>query len=197
MGREAMCVCRWGERSAEVKALLETRELVLRGAIRRRISVADLRSLRVDGDTLAFEVDGEAVALELGGPMATKWQAALRKPPPTLAERLGIRAGVRVRVFGEMGDANLQEALNVGVIVRGPGDFDLAVGVVELPEDLVALVRRSAELRGRGVALWVVYAKGPKSVVGERQVREALRDAGMIDTKVASVSGRLTGLRFS
>lgn len=196
MGREAVCVCRWGQRSAEVKALLETKELVLRGAIRAKIPVSELRSLRVEGDFLSFAVDGEEVALALGGALAARWEAALRKAPPTLAQRLGIDGDTRVRVFGQVTDTNLEEALSVGLRV-GVGEVDVAVGQVEVAGDLHELIRQSEGLRGRGVALWVVYPKGAKSMVGEGEVREALRGVGMMDTKVASVSGRLTALRFN
>jgi hypothetical protein len=44
--------------------------------------------------------------------------------------------------------------------------------------------------------LWVVYPKGAKSEVKESGVRDLLRSRGFIDTKVASVSARLTALRF-
>ena len=44
--------------------------------------------------------------------------------------------------------------------------------------------------------LWVIYPKGASSGVKESTVRELLRSHGFIDTKVASVSARLTALRF-
>lgn len=40
MGREATCTCDWNGIQAEVKALIEPPELILRGAIRRRIPIA-------------------------------------------------------------------------------------------------------------------------------------------------------------
>ena len=44
--------------------------------------------------------------------------------------------------------------------------------------------------------LWIVYPKGPASPLKESVVRELLRSLGFIDTKVASVSAKLTALRF-
>jgi hypothetical protein len=44
--------------------------------------------------------------------------------------------------------------------------------------------------------LWIVYPKGAKSEVKESGVRDILRSYGFVDTKVASVSARLTALRF-
>jgi hypothetical protein len=46
----------------------------------------------------------------------------------------------------------------------------------------------------RGVPLWIIYPKGEKT--SESSVRNSLRSRGFIDTKVASVSAKLTALRF-
>jgi hypothetical protein len=66
MGREAVVNAEAGAEAGEVKALLETRELILRGALRRRYSKEALEGVRVEGDTLSFTVAGEAVRLHLG-----------------------------------------------------------------------------------------------------------------------------------
>ena len=44
--------------------------------------------------------------------------------------------------------------------------------------------------------LWIVYEKGADSAVGETAVRTTLREQGFVDTKIASVSAKLTALRF-
>ena len=44
--------------------------------------------------------------------------------------------------------------------------------------------------------LWIVYPKGANSEVKESGLRDLLRSRGFVDTKVASVSARLTALRF-
>ena len=76
-----------------------------------------------------------------------------------------------------------------------------------LPIDLV-LIRASTPLeleRGlgdcwekidQGCPVWVAYPKGKASSLGETAVREKMRGLGWIDTKVASISAGLTGLRF-
>jgi hypothetical protein len=66
MGREARCGCRCGAETGEVKALLETEELILRGAVKRRIPIASITGIRVDAGGLHFTADSEAVVLELG-----------------------------------------------------------------------------------------------------------------------------------
>jgi hypothetical protein len=48
----------------------------------------------------------------------------------------------------------------------------------------------------KGVPIWMVYPKGKGHAIGETVVRELLRENGMMDTKVASVSSKFTALRF-
>jgi hypothetical protein len=43
----------------------------------------------------------------------------------------------------------------------------------------------------------VVYTKGRGAPLGETAVRAALRERGLIDLKVASVSAALTALKFA
>jgi hypothetical protein len=48
-----------------------------------------------------------------------------------------------------------------------------------------------------GNPLWIVFPKGATSEVKESALRELLRSRGFMDTKVASVSAKLTGIRFN
>jgi hypothetical protein len=48
----------------------------------------------------------------------------------------------------------------------------------------------------KSVPIWMVYAKGPGHAINETAIRSLLRENGMIDTKVASVSAKYTALRF-
>jgi hypothetical protein len=49
----------------------------------------------------------------------------------------------------------------------------------------------------RGVPLWVIYTKGKAAPLGETTVRAMLRERGLMDLKVASVSPALTALKFA
>jgi hypothetical protein len=192
MGREARCVCRWGADEAEVKVELEGGELMVRGAMRRRAAVAALREVRVSGEALRFRVGDEEVRLELGRVEAERWVKALAKPLPTLARKLGITADSRVFVVGEFAEEGLREALaEAGSL--GARDADLMVGCVATVGELDGLIGTAERV---GCPVWAVYAKGKGRDVGEGVVREAFRERGFMDVKVASVSEKLTGLRF-
>ena len=52
MGMEADCRCRWSGGEARVKALLEARELILRGDVRRTLAIGAIKTVALDGDDL-------------------------------------------------------------------------------------------------------------------------------------------------
>lgn len=196
MGREAAVVCTLGTVSEPVKALLESRELVVRGpTIRRRFDLASLRHLRVAGDSLLFEFDGEPVALALGAAEALRWQMRAEKPPPTLAAKLGIGPDSPAAVFGPVDDdVELASALTDARTDRVQ-DAKVLVAVVFSPEELEQALRLHASMPCP--AVWLVYAKGGKSVeLGDGAVREIARARGYRDNKTSAVSTKLTATRY-
>src|ERR1700694_3796040 len=117
MGREARCGARWGARSGEVTALLESTELIVRGAFHARAAIASLRDVRADAGTLHFRSGDDDVALVLGA-AAPRWAAASAKPPTPLATKLGITPEARVAVEGRVDDEALAAALATGRRIR-------------------------------------------------------------------------------
>jgi len=119
-------------------------------------------------------------------------EKALAGAKPSLAKKLGITGASRVFVVGDVVDEGLREALaEAGAL--GARDADLIVGCVAALGELDGLIRTAQRV---GCAVWAVYAKGKGKELGERMVREAFRDRGFVDVKVASVSETMTGLRF-
>jgi len=191
MGLEALCACRWTGGAGRVKALLETRELILRGDLKRTLPIASLADIRVEGDELHFRAGGESWALALGAAPAQRWAKKLTTPPPTLAHKLGIGPDAKARVIGPIEDAALLEALQGAVAAEGEA-AGLSIAVVT---DEVAL-SHVLQIHGTHGPLWLVYAKGPKSRFGEAAVRSLMRAAGYIDVKVSAVSDALSATRY-
>jgi hypothetical protein len=196
MGREAVCTCDWAGTVAEVKALLEASELILRGDIRRRVPFAEMRNVKVRADCLCFTVRREAVELVLGATTAAKWAAIITNPPPSLARKLGITDRTVVRVIGAVEDNELKTALAEAARVADKG-ADLIVACVDTPEALHAALKQGSAALAKGVPIWIVYAKGPGHALNETAIRSLLRENGLMDTKVASVSSAMTALRFN
>lgn len=195
MGREANCICDWNGETARVKALLEPPELILRGAMRRRIPFANMKRVVANGRALCFEFEGDGVKLLLGEAVAAKWARAVLEPPSSLAKKLGILTGSRVRFIGDQDDDALREALaSTEIVTRG--NSNLIVARVDTPTELGRAVDQSSASVLKGTALWIVYRKGPGRAINEAAVRAAGLAAGMVDVKVASVSPALTALKF-
>lgn len=195
MGREAMCGCKWAGAAAQVKALIEPPDLILRGELRRRLPLSELQNVRVDGDQLRFTFRSEEVSITLGSEMAPKWALAVSATPPSLAKKLGIVADETIRLIGKVDDRALEDALAVATQVsksRG----DLIVARVDTPGDLARALKSCADDLPRGIPIWFVYPKGRGHAINDGIVRETALAAGMVDTKVAAVSPRLTALRF-
>jgi hypothetical protein len=72
MGREAVCNVCWHGDAAEVKVLLESHEIILRGAIKAKISRHTLLSAQVKGDQLVVQARAGTLTLDLGKPESEK-----------------------------------------------------------------------------------------------------------------------------
>ena len=194
MGREAEALCHWAGTSGQAHILLESAEIILRGEVRARIPRASIRSFRADGGDLTVDAAAGRLVAELGGAVAASWAAALAKPPPTLAAKLGVGPGKSAFVTGDLSDAALAEALS-GATVAAASDAALIVAVVLSRADLTAAVSLAAA--HPVLPVWSVYAKGPRADPGDATVRSAFRAAGWMDTKTSAVSDRLTATRYN
>lgn len=194
MGREAQCEARVGRDSAAVKALLESSELILRGAIKRRWGITSLQGVAVVAGELHFQAGGEPVALALGDAESRRWATKIATPPPTLAAKLGIGPGQPVVVWGRADDAALAAALD-GATTTDPGAAPAMLAVVRSGADLDAAAEQH-----RGLpcpVLWIVHPKGPAAPIGDGAIRQALRARGYVDTKTSAVSDTLTATRYT
>jgi hypothetical protein len=196
MGHEATCKCEFAGATANVKAILEAGELILRGEIQRRIPFSALQQVVVQSDKLCVSTDRDSYQLHLGESTAQKWATIINTLPPTLSHKLGITPNTIVRTIGIIDDPALNAAIAQAAQISSK-DCDLIVAFIDTPESLHATLQQAKSQLMRSIPIWMVYAKGPKHPVNEASIRSLLRSHGLIDTKVASVSTKLTALRFS
>jgi hypothetical protein len=201
MGRETTCQCDWAGVTANVKALLETNELILRGELRRKIPFADLKNVEAHADRLTFKVGRESVQLFLGQdssgkPQAEKWAAAIKAGPVPLAKKLGITADSTVHTIGDIDDESINEALANAAQLSSKNP-SLIVARVDTPADLDAAFTQSKSQLAAGTPIWLIYPKGPGHPLNESMIRAAVLPRGLVDTKVAAVSAKLTAIRFN
>ncbi len=195
MGLEAESELTTAGQTVHVKALLESHDLILRGAVKKTLPVRELSDPRTMNDQLVFEHAGQSYSLSLPTGQAAKWLKKLTTEPPSLAAKLGVDATHKALVSGQAGDAALKAALD-GVTTTDPHEAAIGIAIVGQPDELSdALANLLKTLPAAPV--WIVFPKGAKSPLPESAVRTHLHALGLVDTKTCAVSDTLTALRFS
>jgi hypothetical protein len=195
MGNELKCTVRLGKEVSEGKALLETSEVLFRGAFRLKIPFASIKSVKaVDGELRLQTADGLAV-FEIG-PAAEKWREKILHPK-TRIEKIGLKAGAKVALIGNFDEGFLAELkLLAGSMTKSKvtaGSDTVFFGADSLRE--LSSVTKIAKSLKDATALWIVYPKGQKSIT-ENDVIAAGRKTGLKDVKVVGFSSTYTALKF-
>jgi hypothetical protein len=192
MGLEVVCVARWGGEASEGKLQLETDELRFSGSFRLKIPIRSMARVEAHDGILEVVVENGVAEFELGD-RAEKWRHKILHPP-TLADKLGMRAGTRVRIIGEPqpGFMELIEATGATAIREGSAEAEMLAAFVENRSELETLFSSALP----SVPLWIMYPKRRKEIT-EMDVLSRVRAAGLVDTKVARFSESHTALRFA
>ena len=191
MGREAMVKAQVGAEKGEVKAILESQELILRGAIKRRFAKEGMMQVASVDGALSFSCQGEHVKLHLGEIKAEAWAKAIATPPPGLRTKLGLDKGAKTLLTKACDDPQLIEALH-GSVTKDATDAVMVIATIEGPDDLTLALKAS-----KGLPVWTIYPKGKMSQFGDAAIRAAMRAEGFKDTKSCAVSDRLTATRYN
>jgi len=191
MGQELECRMHVGRRTLAGKAYLETDYILFRGDERVKIPLKDLKSVTASAGLLKLDYEGGPASLDLGA-AAEKWAKKILHPP-SRADKLGVKAGVSVRLVGAF-DAEFLTELSDVEMLSGKGAADLILFLAPDRKALHQIPKLMAGLKPAG-GLWVVYPKGVPEI-REIEVLEAGRAAGLKDVKVASFSATHTALRF-
>jgi hypothetical protein len=195
VGREARCDCRWGNAQGPVTALLEPAEIILRGAIKRRVALAALTNLRATADGLGFTAGGEAVLLALPPAEAEKWVVRINTPPPSLRQKLGLDGANKALVCGGPPEGALADAVR-DAATTDAARAHMSVAIVGSVAELQAALKHHAALP-KGAPIWVVHGKGRAASFGEAAARTFMRDRNFIDSKVAAISATQTATRYA
>jgi len=195
MGKELKCTVRFGKETSEGKALLETSEVLFRGEFRLKIPFATIKSAKaVDGELHLQTANGLAV-FEIG-PAAEKWREKILHPK-TRIEKIGLKPGAKVSLFGSFDSEFLDELKPLaGSVTNDKVAFDsdtVFFGANSLKE-LSSAAKIAKSLKG-ATALWIIYPKGQKTIT-ENDVIAAGRKTGLKDVKVVGFSSTHTALKF-
>ena len=195
MGQEVVCTARWGGKSVRGKALLETAEILFRGEERLKIPFSSIRGLEAKDGELRMKTDEGLVVFELDE-RAEKWRQKIANPK-SVVEKLGVKPGEPVAVFGKL-DGEFLKKLKEQKSAVSPGKVMDGVGWIFLGAETRDALREVNKIAGKmkgSMALWVVYPKGQKSIA-ETDVIGAGRKAGLKDVKVVGFSTTYTALKF-
>jgi hypothetical protein len=188
MGLEAECTVRTGRKTSAGTALLEAEKLLFRGDFSLEIPFEGMRSVTVDGPALVVRTDDQEARFEVGAPVAERW-VRLIKEPKGLFEKLDVSPQSRVAVV-DITDSLFVTALRERTASVAEGRVPEGAPIIFFGADTRDALRKIQLLRARMVdsgVLWVVRPKGGKDV-SEGDVLEAVRAAGLVDTKVVAFS---------
>jgi len=194
MGNQAKCVARIGGKKVKGEALLETGELIFRGAeCRVKIMFTEMKRVTAADGELRIETKDGAFAFAVGA-AAAKWREKILHPK-TRAEKLGVKAGLRVAVVGDVEKQFAKELRQHKAEIIADGTSVEAVFLfVEGNGDAGNIAKAAKKIKG-AAGLWVVYPKGRKEIT-EGDVLGAGRKAGLKDVKVVGFSATHTALKF-
>lgn len=187
MGNEATVRAKVMGKADEGHALLETSEVVFRGARRCVVKLGDVRAkASVQGSWLKL---GAALELELGPQQAAKWLEKI-KHPKTVLQKLGVKPGQRVKLI-HLDDAAFAAELEQSGALISERDPDVIFYAVRNASELKRLPRISG-----AQVLWLLREKGKNAPVGERETLAAGKAAGLVDVKVVGFSTTLSAEKF-
>ena len=193
MGKEVKCAARLRGKKDEGKALLETSELIFRGAERVKITFAEIKNVAAEDGVLRIKTESGEFAFAIGA-AAAKWREKILHPK-SRAEKLGVKAGSKVAVLGEMEPAFAAELRkSKAQVTKDAEDAELLFLPVADQAELKKAGGAAKKLQGAS-GLWIVYPKGKKEIT-EVDVIHAGRKAGLKDVKVVGFSGTHTALKF-
>ena len=198
MGYDAECDVRLDGQTVSAKAVLEQKDLVLRGPLRLSIPLARISEATASDGWLRVRFDGRIAEISLG-PAAQKWAQRITNPPSRLA-KLGVKEGIRILVLGGVEEAFVKELQAAGATVlrrMGRGTtpaFDVIFLAVERRESLDQLEELATKIVSAG-AIWTLRPKGQRAIT-EADTMAAGKRAGLVDVKVVSFSDTLTAEKF-
>jgi DUF3052 family protein len=181
MGNEALCRVEIGGEAAEAKALLETGEIIVRGALRAKIPFREAKDVAADGGVLRLRWNDRDVRIHIGRD-AAKWAEKIRNPK-SVADKLGVKSGQRISVIGKIDEFFLGDLERSNRLRK---ESDVIFFAANKREELARLPDLRKSLAPAG-AIWVIRPKGGGAIT-EADVMAAGKAAGLVDVKVVRFS---------
>ena len=196
MGNEVKGTLHTGKERHTGRILLETSELIFRGAdYRQKVTFSKMIEVQANDGQLRVKTRDSVFIFEIGA-AAEKWREKILHPK-TRVEKLGLKAGVRVRLLGQFETDFLKELRTSKadiVQANGSADADHSFFAADTKGSLSAIAKFANKMKG-AETLWIVYPKDKKEIT-ENDVISAGRKARLKDVKVVGFSATHTALKF-
>ncbi len=208
MGKEARVIAEVADWSGEGKLLLETDELIFRGARRLAIPLASITSVSSEeGWLTVITADGEA-RFDIGVAFVESWVHAIMNPR-TLIDKLDVKPTSRVLVVSSDGasddfiefvrDVDARAHMTVIESSGAEGDcdtaeFDVAFLLADEPSALDSIGSIRRRIRSTG-GIWVLHPRGRRDLSHDAIMQHG-RPAGLVDVKSARFSGTHGALKL-
>jgi hypothetical protein len=195
MGDQLSSTLRYNGKASTGTALLETAELLFRGEPRLKIPFSEMLEVCAEGRELRVRTREGEFTFDVGAKGAV-WREKILHPK-SLLDKLGVKSGDAVALFGEFPAEFLADLKAKGAVVsksKAPKDASTVFLAADSLRDLQRVKMLGRFLRG-ATGLWIVYPKRQKSIP-ESEVRKAGLAAGLTDIKAASFSATHTALKF-
>lgn len=193
MGAEINCRARFGGKTSEGRALLETNEILFRGDFRLKIPLKEIKTVKASkGELRVNSAQGEAI-FEIGA-AAEKWAERILHPKSVM-EKIGVKPGAKAVAMGVRDVDFLKQLRGIAECSEKTSrDCELIFFGAETSAGLkhVAVLKKALAPAG---SLWIVYPKGREEIT-EKDVIGAGRKAGLKDVKVVGFSATHTALKF-
>src|SRR5688572_12750979 len=195
MGREIRCMAELSDWVGQGRLLLETDDLVFRGAQRTSVPLASIRSARAEDGWLIIEHARGTDRFDLGD-HAEGWARAITNPKSRI-DKLDVKPTSRTAVIGVTDEDFLAELRARAAAVEVSDAVESVDLIFYAIDDALDLDRLPA-LRERIVpagAIWLIHPKGHSELKHEPIVAAAKR-AGLIETRTARFSDTQTALKL-
>jgi hypothetical protein len=197
MGTEIVGEAAYRGASHRIKLHLDGKDLTLRDGLKLSIPLNAVRQASAKDGQLTVKWLDEKIVLSVGDKAARLAQKILH--PPSLLDKLGIKAGHTVSIIGLEDKAVLREIRERAASVCEDSvaqDSDVILLRATKKADLRRLKPLQKSLKRDGM-IWVLWRKGQKgpSDVKEMEVMHAAKASGLVDVKIASFSDELSALK--
>lgn len=188
MAMDSACTLRVGKDRYVGKVHMEADFIDFAGKTKFRFRLTEITKPRRLSSVIQFGFHGNAVSIDLGNPKTAESWFAYVIQPRTLADRLGVKSGLSVRVLN-LDDAELVQSLQTkGTrMIRNPGvSCDMVMLGVERASELRQIEDLCEDLQPGG-AIWVVLPKSIRTVT-KANVVAAAREARLNHVEVVDYS---------